>query len=64
MSADRRLIVASFVFAILWTAGMIWWNAPGIAGSIIMMIAGAFCGIAWYFGMRLWMTWCGRRAAG
>jgi hypothetical protein len=64
MSADRRLIVASFVFAILWTAGMIWWNAPGLAGSIIMMIAGVFCGIGWYAGMRLWMTWCGRKAAG
>lgn len=60
MSADRMLVVASFVFAILWTAAMIWWNAPGIAGAIILMIAGALCGIGWYYGMRLWMTWFGR----
>ena len=63
MSADRQLIVASFIFAVLWSAGMIWWSAPGIAGSIIYMIAGVLCGIGWYFGMRLWLTWCGRKTA-
>jgi hypothetical protein len=62
MPADRNLIFASIFFAIFWTAGMIWWNAPGIAGAVIFMIAGVFCGIAWYAGMRLWMTWCSRGA--
>lgn len=62
MSSDRILIVASFAFAVLWTAAMIWWNSPGVAGSVIFMIAGALCGIGWYAGMRLWMKWSGRWA--
>jgi hypothetical protein len=48
----------------LWTAAMIWWNAPGVAGAIIFMIAGAFCGVGWYAGMRLWTKCCARRASG
>ena len=64
MPPDRNLIVASVAFAILWTAAMIWWNAPGVAGAIIFMIAGAFCGVGWYAGMRLWTKCCARRASG
>ena len=63
MSSDRMLIVASFAFAVLWTAAMISWNSPGFAGAVILIIAGALCGIGWYAGMRLWMTWSGRSAS-
>jgi hypothetical protein len=62
MSADRRLIAASFVFTILWTMFMIWWNSPGLAGAVILAIAGVLCGLAWYAGMRLWMRHCGHKA--
>jgi hypothetical protein len=57
MSPQRRLIFASVAFAVLWTAGMIWWNSPmETAGAVILMIAGALAGLLWYFGMRFWMT--------
>jgi hypothetical protein len=56
MSPQRRLIVASIVFAVLWTAGMIVWNAPGLAGAVILAFAGALAGTLWYFGMRWWLN--------
>ena len=56
MSPQRRLILASIFFAVFWTAGMIWWNAPAIAGAIILMFAGALAGTLWFFAMRWWMN--------
>jgi hypothetical protein len=50
------LPAASVLFAVLWTAGMLWWNAPlHIAETIILVVAGAVAGFLWYFVMRLFM---------
>ena len=56
MSPQRRLILASIFFAVFWTAGMILWNAPTIAGAVILMFAGALAGTLWFFAMRWWMN--------
>ena len=44
MSPQRRLIIASIFFAVMWSALMIWWNGPTFAGVIIFTIGGAFTG--------------------
>lgn len=56
MSPQRRLIIASIVFAVLWTALMIWWNAPTFAGAVILAFSGALAGVLWYFGMRWYLN--------
>jgi len=54
MFSRRNLILASFAFAGMWTAGMVWWNSPmTTAGVVILMITGALAGILWYRGMRI-----------
>jgi hypothetical protein len=55
MSPQRRLMIASIFFAVFWSAGMIWWNAPKVAGAVILMVAGALAGTGWFFAMRWWM---------
>jgi hypothetical protein len=58
MSPQNRLVLASVLFAVLWTAGMIWWTGTGIVNVVIFCIAGAMAGVLWYFAMRWWMrTW-------
>ena len=63
MTPQRRLIFASIFFAVFWTAGMYVWNfwtagmyvlsgPEGIAGTLILMAAGALAGTLWYFIMR------------
>ena len=55
MSPHRRLVFASVAFAVMWTAGMLWMQAPiSIAHIVITTIAGAIAGTLWYFAMR----WC------
>lgn len=57
MSPHRRLVVASVGFAVMWTAGMLWIEAPSSpAGVVIMVIAGAITGTLWYFAMRWFMN--------
>jgi hypothetical protein len=56
MSPQRRLMIASILFAVIWTALMIWWNAPTFAGAVILVIGGALAGILWFFGMRWWLN--------
>lgn len=53
---NRSLVVASIFFAVLWTVFMIYWNAPSLAGGVILAIAGAIAGTLWFFAMRWWMT--------
>lgn len=56
MSPQRNLTVASIVFAVVWTTGMIFWNNPQhTAGLVILAIAGALAGTLWYLGTRWWM---------
>jgi hypothetical protein len=57
MSPQRRLVLASVVFAVIWTAGMLWMQATtSAAGVVIMAIAGAIAGTLWYFAMRWFMN--------
>jgi hypothetical protein len=56
MTSQLRLILASTLFAVLWTAGMILWNGPTLAGAIIFTVAGALAGILWFFAMRWWIA--------
>lgn len=54
MTPERTLVLASIVFAVLWTLGMIWWTGTQTANIVILSIAGAIAGVLWYFGMRWW----------
>jgi hypothetical protein len=56
MSPQRRLMIASIVFAVIWTALMILWNGPTFAGVIIYTIGGALTGVLWFLGMRWWLN--------
>jgi hypothetical protein len=48
------LPAAAILFAILWIAGMLWWNTPlHPAGAVILVIAGGFAGLLLYFAMRV-----------
>jgi hypothetical protein len=40
MSPRHRLILVSFAFALLWAAGMCWWNAPLGTASVAILRAG------------------------
>lgn len=55
MSAKTRLLLAAILFAVLWTAGMIWWSAPnGTAPIIIWIVSGAIAGVLWYWLFGIW----------
>jgi hypothetical protein len=55
MNPQNRLVVASVLFAVLWTAGMVWWMGVGIASIVIFSIGGAIAGVLWYYAMRWWL---------
>ncbi len=58
MDSRRSLVLASLAFALLWVAGMLWWNGPmSTARAVVLIVVGALAGLLWYLGMRLWMTW-------
>jgi hypothetical protein len=60
MSPRRTLILASFAFALLWTAGMCWWNAPMPRASMaVLAVIGAIEGFVWFWAMRVCLTWAG-----
>jgi hypothetical protein len=40
MAAERRLLLASVLFAVLWTLGMIWWTGIETANAVALSIAG------------------------
>jgi len=52
MTHQTRLMLASIMFAVLWTAAMIGWTGTETANVIIFSIAGAVIGVLWYFAMR------------
>lgn len=58
MSPQRRLILASILFAVLWTAGMYIWAAPTFTGlgAIALAFCGALAGVFWYFCMRWYLN--------
>jgi hypothetical protein len=50
MSTFNR-IVSAVMFAVLWTAVMLWWSYPdrGIAHILILSAIGAVLGVLWYW---------------
>lgn len=50
------LRLSAILFGVLWTAGMLWWNAPlDTAAMIIWPIAGVLAALGWYWLMSLWL---------
>jgi hypothetical protein len=48
-----QLKLSSVLFAVLWTAGMLWWSRPlDPANIVITTICGVAVGYAWYRIMR------------
>ena len=59
LSPSTPLRLGAWVFAVLWTAWMIWWSGSLDRVNIVMLsICGAVVGYLWYLGMR----WYFRRA--
>jgi hypothetical protein len=56
MTPQRRLILGSIVFAVIWTVGMYIWSAPGLPGAIALVVAGAIAGTLWFFAMRWYLN--------
>jgi hypothetical protein len=54
MTSQTSLVFASVAFAVLWTAGMIWWAGIETDNIIGFTMAGVLAGVLWYFGMRWW----------
>jgi hypothetical protein len=52
MNPQRRLVLASVIFAVLWTLGMVWWAGVDAVNIIGFSISGAVAGVLWYFAMR------------
>jgi hypothetical protein len=55
MTSQTSLVCASVLFAVLWTAGMIWWAGIEIVNIVGFSVAGVLAGVLWYFGMRWWL---------
>ena len=50
------LRISAVFFAVLWTAGMLWFDAPiELHKLIIWSIAGAIAGLLWYWVFAKWM---------
>ena len=64
MPAEKRLKLGAVLFAVFWTAGMVWWSGPFEPASLIIFsIGGAVTGVLWYFAMRWWLRWTTNRNA-
>jgi hypothetical protein len=57
MTPQTRLVLASVLFAVLWTLGMIWWTGTETANIVALSIGGTVAGVLWYFAMRWWIRW-------
>ena len=65
MTAQSRLKLSAAMFAVLWSAGMIWWRGDySAAGVVIFSIAGAIAGVLWYWLMAKWQRWVLARTGG
>jgi hypothetical protein len=60
MNSEFPLKAASILFAVLWSAGMIWWTGHETANVVILAICGAIAGLLWYLVMRRFAKWQAR----
>jgi hypothetical protein len=52
--------VAALAPAVLWVAGLDWWDEPlPLTSTSILMLLGGLQGLAWYWVIRRWMAWSG-----
>lgn len=51
MSYERQRIMSALMFALIWTAGMLWWfhPTPGITHPALLVVAGVAIGFLWYW---------------
>jgi hypothetical protein len=50
------LRTSAIIFGVLWTMGMLWWNAPlEVSDVVIWPVAGIATGLAWYWLMGIWL---------
>jgi hypothetical protein len=58
MTAKCRLKLSAAMFAVLWSAGMIWWSGDySLPRIVIFSIAGAIGGLLWFWLMAKWQRW-------
>jgi hypothetical protein len=58
MQMQSRLKLMTVIFAVLWTAGMVWWTAQYDAVHIALLAAsGAVVGVLWHWGMSRYVRW-------
>lgn len=51
------LRISAVLFAVLWTAAMLWFNPPfALHKLIIWSVAGAVAGFLWYWLIAKWMN--------
>jgi hypothetical protein len=56
MSYESQRIMSAVIFALIWTAGMLWWfqAAPGMH-PVLLAAGGVLVGLLWYWVHgRLW----------
>jgi hypothetical protein len=63
MNSNLSLTWTSILFAVLWTAGMIWSTGAETANVVILAICGAIGGVCWYLFMRKFVRWQAGREA-
>jgi hypothetical protein len=50
MAVSTRLKLSAVLFAVLWTAGMWFWDGPrDVAGTVILALTGTLAGFLWYW---------------
>lgn len=57
MRYEGQRIMSAVMFALIWTAGMLWWFSlePGVMHPALVAIAGVLIGVLWYWiHGRLW----------
>ena len=57
MSYERQRIMSAVMFALIWTAGMLWWfhPEPGVMHPALLAAGGVIIGLFWYWiHGRLW----------
>jgi hypothetical protein len=52
MNPELPLKIASLLFALLWTCGMIFWTGTETANIVILAVCGGIGGVLWYLCMR------------
>jgi hypothetical protein len=49
--STRHRVISAVVFAVMWTAIMLWWSYPdkGVAHTVILSAIGVALGVFWFW---------------